>query len=37
MSVKLYGMSGSPNVRGAMLGLTEKGVDFELISLMPPA
>jgi glutathione S-transferase len=37
MSVKLYGMSGSPNVRGAMLGLTEKGVDFELVKLMPPA
>jgi glutathione S-transferase len=37
MGVKLYGMSGSPNVRGAMLGLAEKGVDFELIALMPPA
>ena len=37
MSVKLYGMSGSPNVRGAMLGLTEKGVDYELVNLMPPA
>ena len=36
MSVKLYGMSGSPNVRGAMLGLTEKGVDYELVNLMPP-
>ena len=37
MSVKLYGMAGSPNVRGAMLGLAEKGVDFELVNLMPPA
>lgn len=37
MGVKLYGMSSSPNVRGAMLGLTEKGVDYELVSLMPPA
>ncbi len=37
MGVKLYGMSGSPNVRGAMLGLTEKGVDYELVNLMPPA
>lgn len=37
MNVKLYGIAGSPNVRGAMLGLTEKGVDFELVSLMPPA
>lgn len=36
MGVKLYGMSGSPNVRGAMLGLIEKGVDFELVTLMPP-
>jgi glutathione S-transferase len=37
MAVKLYGVSGSPNVRGAMLGLTEKGVDFEFVSLPPPA
>jgi glutathione S-transferase len=37
MSVKLYGIDGSPNVRGAMLGLAEKGVEFELVSLMPPA
>lgn len=37
MGIKLYGMSGSPNVRGAMLGLTEKGVDYELVNLMPPA
>jgi len=37
MSVKLYGMAGSPNVRGAMLGLVEKGVEFELVNLMPPA
>jgi glutathione S-transferase len=35
--VKLYGMSGSPNVRGALLGLTEKGVDFDLVALPPPA
>lgn len=37
MSVKLYGMAGSPNVRGAMLGLAEKGVEFSLVNLMPPA
>lgn len=37
MSVKLYGMAASPNVRGAMLGLAEKGVSFELVNLMPPA
>ncbi len=36
MSVKLYGMAGSPNVRGAMLGLAEKGVDYELITVAPP-
>jgi len=36
MSVKLYGMAGSPNVRGAMLGLAEKGVDYELITVLPP-
>jgi glutathione S-transferase len=36
MGVKLYGMAGSPNVRGAMLGLTEKGVDYELIEVLPP-
>jgi glutathione S-transferase len=36
MGVKLYGMSGSPNVRGAMLGLAEKGVDYELIEVLPP-
>jgi glutathione S-transferase len=36
MSVKLYGMAGSPNVRGAMLGLTEKGVDYELVTVPPP-
>jgi glutathione S-transferase len=35
MGVKLYGMAGSPNVRGAMLGLAEKGVDYELISILP--
>lgn len=36
MSVKLYGMAGSPNVRGAMLGLAEKAVDYELITVPPP-
>jgi glutathione S-transferase len=36
MAVKLYGASGSPNVRGAMLGLTEKGVDFEFVDVLPP-
>ncbi len=36
MSVKLYGMAGSPNVRGAMLGLAEKGVDYNMISVLPP-
>jgi len=36
MSVKLYGVAGSPNVRGAMLGLAEKGVDYQLIDVAPP-
>jgi len=36
MSVKLYGTTGSPNVRGAMLGLIEKGVDYEFVDVMPP-
>jgi glutathione S-transferase len=36
MGVKLYGVAGSPNVRGAMLGLAEKGVDYELIAVAPP-
>jgi glutathione S-transferase len=36
MSVKLHGMVGSPNVRGAMLGLAEKGVDYDLITVLPP-
>ncbi|WP_322401028.1 glutathione S-transferase family protein [Massilia luteola] len=36
MEVKLYGMAGSPNVRGAMLGLAEKGVDYELVTVLPP-
>src|SRR5262245_43526610 len=36
MSVKLYGMAGSPNVRGAMLALAEKGVDYDLITVLPP-
>jgi glutathione S-transferase len=37
MSVKLYGVSGSPYVRAAMLGLTEKGIDYELVAVPPPA
>jgi glutathione S-transferase len=36
MGVKLYGSTGSPNVRGAMLGLAEKGVDYEMIDVAPP-
>jgi glutathione S-transferase len=36
MSVKLYGIAGSPNVRGVMLALAEKGVDYELITVLPP-
>jgi glutathione S-transferase len=36
MGVKLYGMAGSPNVRGAMLGLAEKGVAYELAPVPPP-
>jgi glutathione S-transferase len=36
MGVKLYGMAGSPNVKGAMLGLAEKGVDYELVTVLPP-
>ncbi|MBA3667514.1 MAG: glutathione S-transferase family protein [Sphingomonas sp.] len=35
MGVKLYGVPLSPNVRGAMLGLAEKGVDYELIPVLP--
>lgn len=35
MGVRLYGVAGSPNVRGAMLGLAEKGVDYELIPVQP--
>ncbi|MEO5866014.1 MAG: glutathione S-transferase family protein [Sphingomonas sp.] len=35
MGVRLYGVAGSPNVRGAMLGLAEKGVDYELIPVLP--
>jgi glutathione S-transferase len=37
MSVKLYGMAGSPNVRGVMLGLAEKGVSYEMITVLPPS
>lgn len=36
MSVKLYGIAGSPNVLGAMLGLAEKGIDYELVEVLPP-
>ena len=36
MSAKLYGIPGSPYVQAAMLGLTEKGVDYELIRIVPP-
>lgn len=36
MGVKLYGVAGSPNVRGATLGLVEKGVDYEFIDVFPP-
>lgn len=36
MGVKVYGMPGSPNVRGAMLGLEEKGVEYELVTVLPP-
>ncbi|WP_293384740.1 glutathione S-transferase family protein [Phenylobacterium sp.] len=36
MGIKLYGVAGSPNVRGAMLGLAEKGVDYELVDVFPP-
>ena len=35
MGVKLYGVPGSPNVRGAMLGLAEKGVGYELVPVLP--
>ena len=36
MSVKLYGIAGSPNMRGAMLGLAEKGVEYDLVEVAPP-
>jgi glutathione S-transferase len=36
MGVKLYGMAGSPNMQGAMLGLAEKGVEYELVEVPPP-
>ena len=36
MGIKLYGIAGSPNVRGAMLGLAEKGVAYELVNVLPP-
>ena len=36
MSVTLFGLAGSPNVRGAMLGLAEKGVEYELVEVAPP-
>ena len=35
MSVKLYGVAGSPYVQAARLGLTEKGVDFEMVAVAP--
>ena len=31
MSLKLYGVPGSPYVQAARLGLTEKGIDFEMV------
>jgi glutathione S-transferase len=37
MSARLYGMPGSPCVQAARLGLTEKGIDFELVPVTPPA
>jgi glutathione S-transferase len=36
MGVKLHGMAGSPNVKGAMLALAEKGVEYELVTVLPP-
>jgi glutathione S-transferase len=35
MSVKLYGVAGAPYVQASRLGLTEKGVDFELVPVPP--
>ena len=35
MSLKLYGVPGSPYVLAARLGLTEKGVDFEMVPVAP--
>lgn len=35
MSLKLYGVPGSPYVLAARLGLTEKGVDFEMVAVPP--
>ena len=37
MSLKLYGVPGSPYVQAARLGLTEKGIDFEMVPVPPPA
>jgi glutathione S-transferase len=37
MSLKLYGVPGSPYVQAARLGLTEKGIDFEMVLVPPPA
>lgn len=37
MSVKLYGAPGSPNVACVMIGLFEKGVDYDLDPVMPAA
>ncbi len=35
MSVKIYGVPMSPYVQAARLGLTEKGVDFEMVPVSP--
>lgn len=35
MSLKIYGVAGSPYVVAARLGLTEKGVDFEMVPVAP--
>jgi glutathione S-transferase len=37
MSVKLYGVPRSPCVMAARLGLTEKGIDFEMVPVAPGA
>jgi len=35
MSLKIYGVPMSPYVQAARLGLTEKGVDFEMVPVPP--